>query len=308
MNLQTKIEEWRSQDTAAAIAAVNQHLPFWVSALAVIMIAWYLVQIVWALVPEPAPAAPLAQRPSSAAEPAARSNAHVAIVDSHIFGESSADDTQAVTQSTANAPETKLNLELHGAIMSSDPDQAHAIISEQSKNSNVYFIGDAIPGGAKLHEVQATLVILSRGGVLETLRLPEVAKGGIVNSQTRSTTRRRTFIPARTARNLAEDGENITNKFTDIVRPQPYMPDGKLKGYRIYPGRDRKGFAALGLRPGDLVTDINGVALNNMADGMSLFQSLGDASQVTVTLERNGQPQVVSIDTSLVMNKDDTQR
>ena len=44
--------------------------------------------------------------------------------------------------------------------------------------------------------------------------------------------------------------------FTDILRPQPYMPNGELKGYRVYPGRDRRRFAALGLRPGDLVTEL----------------------------------------------------
>ena len=85
------------------------------------------------------------------------------------------------------------------------------------------------------------------------------------------------------------------------------MPNGKLKGYRLYPGRDRKRFAAIGLRPGDLVTNINGVPLNDMAQGMSLFQSMGEVTQLTVTLERNGQAQVLTIDTSEITNKGDNE-
>jgi general secretion pathway protein C len=88
--------------------------------------------------------------------------------------------------------------------------------------------------------------------------------------------------------------------FLEVVRPQPFMPNGQLKGYRIYPGPNRQQFAALGLRAGDLVTEINGVALNNPAQGMEVFRSLGGASQVTLTVERDGQPQVLSLNMAQV--------
>ena len=35
--------------------------------------------------------------------------------------------------------------------------------------------------------------------------------------------------------------------------------------------------------------------MNNPAQGMEVFRSLGEASQVTVTVERDGQPQVLSL-------------
>ncbi len=35
---------------------------------------------------------------------------------------------------------------------------------------------------------------------------------------------------------------------------------GKLRGFRAYPGRNRQIFNKLGLKPGDLVTAINGTA------------------------------------------------
>jgi general secretion pathway protein C len=76
------------------------------------------------------------------------------------------------------------------------------------------------------------------------------------------------------------------------------MPNGQLKGYRVFPGRNRQQFIALGLRPGDLVTEINGVALSDPAQGMQIFNTLSESSQVQVTLERNGKSQTLSLDTS----------
>ena len=87
------------------------------------------------------------------------------------------------------------------------------------------------------------------------------------------------------------------NGITEIIRPQPFMPNGELKGYRIYPGRNRDQFVGLGLQPGDLVTEINGMTLNNPAQAMEMFRSLADTTQVTVTIERDGQAQTLTLDT-----------
>jgi general secretion pathway protein C len=73
---------------------------------------------------------------------------------------------------------------------------------------------------------------------------------------------------------------------------------GQQQGYRVYPGRDRKQFAALGLRPGDLIKDIDGAALTDPKQAMQIFQSLGSAEEVSVTVERNGQPEVLILKTS----------
>ena len=307
LDLQTKFEGWRSQDMTSTLAAVNQHAPFWVSLSLVVVIAWYLAKIFWALFPEPdiAISDTPARGASAPVTSAATKQSYEGIVDAHIFGESTNSDALPV-MAAENAPETRLNLKLHGAVMSTDPTAAHAIISESGKGNEVYFVGDAIPGGAKLHEVQSRLVILNRGGVLETLKLPELTKGTSL-ARTPTSSARRSFGPRSVRDNSGDSAPDTIARFTDIVRPQPYMPNGKLKGYRLYPGRDRKRFAAIGLRPGDLVTNINGVPLNDMAQGMSMFQSMGEVTQLTVTLERNGQAQVLTIDTSEMTNKGDNE-
>ncbi|MDP7042290.1 MAG: type II secretion system protein N, partial [Gammaproteobacteria bacterium] len=163
----------------------------------------------------------------------------------------------------------------------------------------VYFIRDRVPGGALLHEVHPDRVILNRGGTLETLKLPKFSEAGGRPAVRQSSTPVNRATPAAMA--MAQRVQQNPGAFTQILRPQPYMPNGQLKGYRVYPGRDRRRFAALGLRPGDLITEINGQSLTNLQDGMEVFKSIGDTPQITVTIERNGNPMVLSLDSSEVM-------
>jgi general secretion pathway protein C len=76
--------------------------------------------------------------------------------------------------------------------------------------------------------------------------------------------------------------------------------NGQQRGYRVYPGRNREQFSKLGLMPGDMVTAINGTPLDDPARGMEILQSMNSATQVTVTVERNGQSTQVNINNALV--------
>ena len=91
-----------------------------------------------------------------------------------------------------------------------------------------------------------------------------------------------------------------------MIRPTPYFVNGQQQGYRVYPGRDRRAFAELGLRPGDLIREIDGQALSDPTQAMQIFQSLGTASQVSVTVERDGTPETIVLNTEqLDLSKDE---
>lgn len=289
-----KIAGLRSLSTGQWISTVNDHVPGIMSAALVIAIAWYLALFLWALVPL-----------QGKFDWSVRSTATVqsggsgggsgqvdfrAIAAAHLFGEAGA---EPLVNTAIEAPETRLNLKLRGTIAAGSSDLAHAIIADGKGTDDVYFINDTVPGGAKLHEVYPDRVILNRAGTLETLRLPRLSEslGKPATSRSTATTRR----PAGTIQEMMTEGPA---SFTEVLRPQPYMPNGELKGYRVYPGRDRRKFAALGLRPGDLVTEINGQPMNNMQSGMEIFRNLGNASQITVTIERNGSPINLTLDTA----------
>jgi general secretion pathway protein C len=109
---------------------------------------------------------------------------------------------------------------------------------------------------------------------------------------------RRTPAPQRRAATIREVIDRNPTRITDVIRPQPVFKDGQQQGYRVYPGRERQQFAKLGLRPGDLITQINGMSLEDPARGMEIFRGLSDATQVSVTVERGGQTEILTLDTS----------
>jgi len=295
MDLVHKMNSLRAQPAAFWLATANQRLPSAMSVALVIAIAFYLAKLVWVLVPagdefdwtiKSAAPTNLGQQNVQAATSVFRT-----ISSAHLFGEAGAEPVQS---QAIDAPETRLNLKLRATIAAPDDSLAHAIIADGKGQDNVYFIEDTVAGGAVLHEIHTDKVILNRGGALETLKLPKISEG-LGKQPARSAVTR----PARSSgAGIPQAAQLNPSSFTEVLRPQPYMPNGQLKGYRVYPGRDRRRFAALGLRPGDLVTEINGQALNDLQDGMEVFRSLGDASQLTVTLERNGNPMVLTLDSS----------
>lgn len=265
-----------------------------VSLVAVILIGYYLARLFWLVYPA-GPRTPWQPpRPLAASGPAVAAPADYAtITAAHLFGEVS-DEAPSVTGDAAlNAPDTSLSLQLRGAIAAENPRFAHAIIADGSGNEHVYFVDSTLPGGATVQQIQADRVILARAGQLEILRLPREGQGGATTGGSSPNPPRPSEPPAE--QNVQELVAQNAAGFLEVVRPQPFMPNGQLKGYRIYPGPNRQQFASLGLRAGDLVTEINGIALNNPAQGMEVFRSLGDAPQVTVTVERDGQPQVLSL-------------
>jgi len=298
MDLADKLNSLRNQPPTYWATAANQHLPGWLTALFVVVIAWYLVKIVWLLIPTDnivdlgSSSTPVIGTESSAQKTTID---FPKIAAAHLFGEAGAEPPpiQAV-----DAPETRLNLKLRGAVAAEDKETAHAIISDGGGKDKVYFIGDKLPGGAKLHEVYQDRVILSRNGILETLRLPKISQGR--RSPSRPPTRPGQPPVASTGAipNMAQGGAPAS--FTDVIRPQPFMPNGRLAGYRVYPGRDRRKFAALGLRPGDLVTEINGQSLTDMQSGMETFREMANATQVVITVERGGTAMVLTLDSDQI--------
>ncbi len=292
MNIQDLVSRFGGSAPTVAVARANQHLPLAVSVLAVILIGYYLARLFWLLYPagpQPPWQPPPAMNPSGVTT--AGTADYSTIAAAHLFGEASKEPPSLDGDAALTAPDTSLSLQLRGAIATPDERFAHAIIADSSGNEKVYFVNATLPGGATLQQIQPDRVILARAGQLEVLRLPREGQGGAAPAGGMAP---RSFTPP-PAQNVQELVARNAPAFLDVVRPQPFMPGGQLKGYRIYPGPNREQFAALGLRAGDLVTEINGVALNNPAQGMEVFRSLGETAQVTVTVERDGQPQVLSL-------------
>jgi general secretion pathway protein C len=273
----------------------RQSLPLWVSAGLVLLLAWQLVQLLWTALST----APAAIAPPVDGGPAAPSGPPIdisGIVNAHLFGIA---PVPGASVDPSAAPATQMSLVLVGTIAQTDPAKGFAIIGESPQSAKLYAVGKTVTGGTKLHSVYADRAILDRGGKLEALMLPKKFEGGGRAPAPLA------GMPIRSAepmlgdqiRQLATQSPAV---ITEIIRPQPVFANGQQRGYRVYPGRNRQQFARLGLMPGDLVTAINGTPLDDPARGMEILQSINSASEVTVTLERNGQSAQVNINNAQV--------
>ncbi|HEY4215313.1 MAG TPA: type II secretion system protein GspC [Steroidobacteraceae bacterium] len=239
-----------------------------------------------------APAATNGPPPSA---PPSRSVNVAAISGSHLFGTVEITPTQ---RSAATAQQTSMALVLTGIFASSDPRGGLAMLGPTATSTKVYAVGDNVPGGAKLHSVLVDRVVLDRNGVLEYLAMPRQPQGGMANAPAPSANALQTENPVvdRMRRIITDDPGLVA----DIMRPQPVFAQGKLRGYRVYPGRNRQSFTRLGLRPGDLVTAINGTPLEDPQQSQDVFRTIGATNEARVTVTRNGQSQDLVLNMSQV--------
>ncbi len=215
------------------------------------------------------------------------------IANAHLFGEPPI--VTAPGQDAANAPQSNLPLVLVGIIAADDPESGLAILGENAAGAKVYAVGDNVPGGARLHSVFSDRVVVDRNGKLESLMLPRQLQPGAAPP---STAALQTETPVMDRmRKLINDDPGL---MADIMRPQPVFAQGKQKGYRVYPGRNRQAFTRLGLRPGDLVMAINGTPLDDPARGQEIFRTLSSSSEAHITVMRSGQQQDLTLNIAQV--------
>jgi len=282
----------------------------WLNTLLVVLLAWSLAQFTWRLVPSDTGGSAIVVQPvnaSSAKNTGAKPVDLQQVAALHLFGDAARAPAEQV-EAPVSAPETALNLTLKGLIAVDNQEQALAIIAQGSGDEQAYRVGDSVPGGAKLHEILADRVILQRGGRFETLTLPkEKVTDGADNTPPRSPVTSRPPRPGLTpngrygpgAQQLKAMRERLLKnpqEAMQMINAQPVMDGGQMKGYRVTPGRDRRLFSSVGLRPGDIVTSVNGIPLSDPAQMGQLFDQLTSARPLDVTVERGGRQSHLSLD------------
>ena len=298
MSFSASLREFQTLSGQQWVDRATRTLPQTLTVVLVVAIAWQLVQLTWLLLERraPAEAADLEMAPPPAT--AARKGIDVqAIATAHLFGE-----PQAEQSAPEDAQPTQMNLVLSAVFAANDPTKGLAVIGESPQSAKVFAVGATVRPGTRLHSVYLDRVILDRNGQLETLSLPRPSTAGIAITRSAATPPR----PGgnQFADNLRRIAETNPTAFAEVVRPQPVFANGVQRGYRVYPGRNRQQFAKLGLQPGDLVLSINGTPLDDPQRGMEIFNTIGTSDRVSVTVERNGQSQELTLNTAQIMLPD----
>jgi len=263
----------------------------------VVVLAFQTARLTWNLVPRPTPSAPALAVAMPVADERDQTPDYQTIADWHLFGEANAAGPAPVQ--VVEAPETRLNLKLAGILHSDTSAQARAIIGQSGSPERVYKAGDNIATGVELAAIERDRVILSRGGRLESLSLPVDDD----NTSSRATGSVSPSLPGsvnaadESAVNAGEVAAKIRDQLEEdpgaalaqVALANPYVQNGQFVGFRLRPGRDRRMLGQLGLRSGDVVTEVNGSRLSSPAQGLALMQGLMNADQIAVKVLRNGE-------------------
>ncbi|MDT8420895.1 MAG: type II secretion system protein GspC [Desulfuromonadales bacterium] len=205
----------------------------------------------------------------------------------------------AVQQEAPGTPPQAIqtNLKLLGTV-AGGPDPL-AII-QAGKDTDVYRIGDSLPGNLNLAKVERDRVIVQSGGGEETV-LALVVETGPEKKAAR--TRPRT-APVSTS-NIVEIGENRweipreeadrarsnLNALLKTARMVPKIENGETVGFTIVNIQSGTFLDLLGLKVGDVLVQINEVELNSPEKALQIFQQVREANNLTLGLLRNGSRQ-----------------
>ncbi len=165
------------------------------------------------------------QRPASQAsqsvQPAQNRQPDIELASLDMFGQADP-EALAGNQDTENLPETNLRLFLRGVLAGTEEQPGSALIEDDRNRTEVYIIGDELPGNAKLRSVHANRVIIERGGKLENLYFPETddSQGMSLASVDNGATGQNTASQGSSRVNSGQSRATATPQETDARREQ----------------------------------------------------------------------------------------
>ena len=215
----------------------------------------------------------------------------------------------------SSAVETRLDLELRGIVAFSADGSGVAIIEDDGKQ-RLYSVGDRINVKSSnriiLAKVMQNSVVLDNGGAYELLTLfkeSELDKSQPIavisepvdliskSNQNETVTR----IPKNAGRQIAAYRDAIYADPAEImksIRIKPVTQENSLIGYQVASsaGGTNELIKLLGLRAGDIITEVNGIVLDDPSNTVSLYQELKDSSALYLSLLRDGDIVSLSVD------------
>ena len=217
------------------------------------------------------------------------------ILNAHLFGVATVEPTNLT-----DAPLTSMPLILAGVIAQVDPLQGKAIIGTTAAAARLVSVGGTISGGARLKSVYGDHVLIERGGATESLYLPRSMSPALT-----TTPIAQSATPGQRLQSLASNNNTL---FNGLARVQAVYTQGKLAGFRVFPGgRNSAGaFSQLGLQAGDLVTAINGSVLDDPNRAAEIMQTLSNAGSASLTVTRGGQQQELNLNLASVADAAET--
>ncbi|MBJ6138457.1 general secretion pathway protein GspC [Marinobacter litoralis] len=190
-----------------------------------------------------------------------------------------------------SAPETGLRLRLEGVLIGRRPEDSGAIVAGSNGETEYYRVGDRLPGNAELAEVEPTRILIRRGGRYESLAFEEVLGVDGIVAKTPKEESRPVGSPDDI---LASARAQLDAQGAAALRAYGLSPasDNGQSGY-VYDGSNAM-LNAVNLKPGDVITALNGQRLGDFEQDKALFDEWRSQPRLDIEIERNGSLLTVS--------------
>ncbi len=213
--------------------------------------------------------------------------------------EASAEEGSQVCEFTKSS----LPVKVMGIIYGGRGDRSLAVVQASlTQEWDTFVIGESIPGDALIQDIEYDRVIIKRGQCLEFLELekpepyvPKNRKSKVETAEVSGDEYREDGFER------VGDKANISRQWLDKVlsvdfaktlqdaKANPYMEGNEIKGFSLEKIHANSVYEKLGLKNGDIVTEINGIPLNDASRAIQTLNAMKQESQISLKVKRDKQ-------------------
>src|SRR6266571_655583 len=205
--------------------------------------------------------------------------------------QSSASFAHRLIPAAARLARSNLNITLTGVVVRASGGCALVIVQGQPESA--YCTGEDVVPGARLESVLRDRIVIVRGGAREAVLMKDAEEtpGAAVAAMT----------PI--VQPLGSDRQRVDRRQLQQQLGRPeflsqalIVPNPGGGGFLVREVQSGSLYEKLGLRPGDVIRNVNGQPITNMDDVMRLYQQFGTAERVLVDVQRQGRSETLYYD------------
>ena len=187
----------------------------------------------------------------------------------------------------ASVAPSNLNMTLTGVAARATGGCALVIVQGQAEAA--FCSGEEVSPGVRLDTVERDRIVIVRNGVREAVFMKDAEGAAAV-------------APPPIVQSVGADRQIVDRRQLQQQLGRPEFlnqalivpnPDG---GFLVRQVQAGSLYEKLGLRPGDVIRNVNGQPLTNMDDVMRLYQQFGTAQRVLVDVQRQGRTETLYYD------------
>ena len=212
----------------------------------------------------------------------------------HLFGQAAMPDHPAATKISAS----RLGVKLEG-IISGSP--SPLVMLRVGGEVRLLQVGDTLSAGVRIVSIAPDRVVISNQGRLESIAFPEPQSLDQLPAPSAAslTGSPRGFSGSAVAPTVRVQAEEILHNPQTLLRfvtVSPVQKDGEISGYSLHPVPGQEALMrALGLMPGDVLTSVDGMSVNDPTLLPRVMPLLNSGQPLQVQVERGGQPLSMTI-------------